>query len=361
MEFGVTIAPHIDRWDLIRYAEELGFDRAWVPDSQMIWSDCYAILALAAVNTKRIKIGTGVSIAGTRIAPVTAHSIGSINQLAPGRVFLGVGTGHTAMRVMGQDPIPTKEFREYLRVVRKLLDGEAVDYTYRGQTREIKFIHRDRHFINLDPRIPMYVAANGPKACQAAGAYADGWVTIGRDAEEINGRLDQIKAGAEATGRKLGPDFHTVLFTVTSVLRPGEKLTSERVMNEVGPWVTCELHFFYEIWKKLGEKDELIPPHFANLWDDYLKRVRGFSLPENARFRQIHDGHATYVPPEERRFVTPETIRASTIVGSPEEIIEQVRAIGKNGIKEVNIMPGADYARAGYRDFAELIMPAFRR
>ena len=51
MQFGITIAPHIDRWDLIQYAEELGFDRAWVPDSQMIWSDCYSILALAAVNT----------------------------------------------------------------------------------------------------------------------------------------------------------------------------------------------------------------------------------------------------------------------------------------------------------------------
>ena len=68
------------------FTEELDYDRAWVPDSQMIWSDCYSILALAAVNTSRIHIGTGVSIAGTRIAPVTAHSIGSINQLAPGRV-----------------------------------------------------------------------------------------------------------------------------------------------------------------------------------------------------------------------------------------------------------------------------------
>lgn len=360
MDFGITICPHIDRWDHIRYAEELGFDRAWVPDSQMIWSDCYAILALAAINTKRIKIGTGVSITGTRIAPVTAHSIGSINQLAPGRVFLGAGTGHTAMRVMGQEPMPTKEFREYLRVVRKLLDGDAVDYTYRGQTREIKFIHRDRHFINLDNRIPVYVAANGPKACQAAGAYGDGWVTIGKDRDEIKNRLEQIKTGAQATGRKLGNDFHTVLFTTTSVLRPGEKLTSERVVNEIGTWVTCELHFFYEIWNKLGRKDEMIPPHFANVWDDYLKRVNSFSLPENARFRQIHEGHATFVPPEERRFVTPEAIRASAMVGTPEEIVEQIRAVEKSGIKEVNIMPATDFAYGAFRDFAELIMPAFR-
>jgi 5,10-methylenetetrahydromethanopterin reductase len=54
MEFGICFDTHIDKWDLIRYAEELGYDRAWVPDSQMIWSDCYATMALAAQATKRI-------------------------------------------------------------------------------------------------------------------------------------------------------------------------------------------------------------------------------------------------------------------------------------------------------------------
>src|SRR5579885_3823620 len=146
MEFGICFDTHINKWDLIRYAEELGYDSAWVPDSQMSWSDCYGVMALAGQATRRIKIGTGVAIPGTRIAPVTAHSIASINRIAPGRVFLGIGTGHTAMRVMGQSPMPVEEFREYLRVLRALLHGEAVDYTLRGRTREIAFLHRDRHF-----------------------------------------------------------------------------------------------------------------------------------------------------------------------------------------------------------------------
>src|SRR5580704_9090671 len=160
MEFGVTVITHIGKSpEQIRLAEELGYDRAWVPDSQMIWSDCYAVMALAAQATKRIKIGTGVSIPGTRIAPVTAHSIATINRIAPGRIFLGIGTGHTAMRVMGQEPMPIKEFREYLRVTRALLNGEAVEYTYHGRTREIQFLHQDRHFIDLEHRVPIYVAA----------------------------------------------------------------------------------------------------------------------------------------------------------------------------------------------------------
>jgi hypothetical protein len=72
MEFGIGFDTHVDKWDLARYGEELGYDRCWVPDSQMIWSDCYSVLALAAANTRRIKLGTGVAVAGTRIAPVTA-------------------------------------------------------------------------------------------------------------------------------------------------------------------------------------------------------------------------------------------------------------------------------------------------
>jgi alkanesulfonate monooxygenase SsuD/methylene tetrahydromethanopterin reductase-like flavin-dependent oxidoreductase (luciferase family) len=120
------------------------------------------------------------------------------------------------------------------------------------------------------------------------------------------------------------------------------------------------LHFFYEIWNKLGRKDEMIPPHFLNMWDEYLARVDGFSLPENARFRQIHEGHAVYLMPEERRFVTPDAISAICMVGSAEDIIDQIRTVADAGIKEINLMPADDYARGAISDFAEHVIPAFR-
>jgi alkanesulfonate monooxygenase SsuD/methylene tetrahydromethanopterin reductase-like flavin-dependent oxidoreductase (luciferase family) len=360
MQFGVGISTHVGNWEIARHLEELGYDRAWFGDSQMIWSDCYATMALAAQNTQRIKIGTGVAIAATRIAPVTAHSIATINEIAPGRVFLGLGTGHTAMRVMGQNPMKASEFREYLRVVRALLDGKAVDYTYRGRTREIQFLHRDRHFLNLDNHIPIYTAANGPKALEATGELADGWITVGGKPEVVEPKLEAIRKGARQAGRSLPVDFHTAFITTTCVLRPGDKLTDERIVDETGSWVMCELHFFYEIWKQSGEKDDFIPPYFANVWDEYLERVKNFSLPEHARHRQVHDGHLVYVQPEERRFVTPEAIRASCVIGTPDEIIAQLRTIEKAGIREVTLWPPMDCERRVFRDFADLIMPAFR-
>jgi alkanesulfonate monooxygenase SsuD/methylene tetrahydromethanopterin reductase-like flavin-dependent oxidoreductase (luciferase family) len=113
------------------------------------------------MNTSRIRIGTGVSIAGTRIAPVTAHSIATINRIAPGRVFLGLGTGHTAMRTMGYDPIPPREFREYVRVTCELLRTGESDFTW---PQDPGAVHAPpARLIDLETLIPVLIAANGPK------------------------------------------------------------------------------------------------------------------------------------------------------------------------------------------------------
>ena len=103
MQFGITTSK-IDEIGLIARAENLGYDFCWVTDSQMIRSNPWAVLALAAQQTRSIRIGTGVAVAGLRLAPVTANGIATINRLAPGKTFLGIGTGNTAMRAMGQPP-----------------------------------------------------------------------------------------------------------------------------------------------------------------------------------------------------------------------------------------------------------------
>ncbi len=360
MEFGICVDTHIDKWDLIRYAEELGYERAWVPDSQMIWSDCYAVMALAAQATKRIKIGTGVAIPGTRLAPVTAHSIATINQIAPGRTFLGIGTGHTAMRVMGQHPMRIKDFHEYLRVVRGLLNGDAVEYTHAGRTREIQFLHRDLHYLNLEQPIPIYVAANGPRACEIVGEFGDGWITAVGSPAEVAAQRAMIEQGARKAGRKMPEPFVTTALIGGCVLRPGEKLTDDRVIDETGSFVSAVLHFAYEIWKDMGKQEALIPPYFADVWDQYLARVEDMSLPEQARFRQIHDGHCTYLQPGERKFMTPAAIKGSCLVGTPQEIVEQLKELERIGIRGISLLPPAEFQRKVFRDFSELVMPLMR-
>jgi hypothetical protein len=359
MKFGAMVATKIDDWMLLKEAEDLGYDHAWVPDSQMIWSDCYATLALVAEHTSRIKIGTGVAITGTRTAPVTAHSIATINRLAPGRTFLGIGTGHTAMRVMGMNPTKPKAFREYLRVVRALLHGEEVEYTLDGQTQAIKFLHLDRNFIDIEHEIPMYVAANGPTALKSAGAYGDGRISaISEPAEFTASSLEQMKVGAEEIGREFPADFHNAVLTTGSVLRPGETLKSDRVIDECGSQVMAAYHYLYEVFQ-LTKDESIIPPSIASEWEGYCQRVAQMETPEEKRYLELHEGHCTFMVPEERRFVTPEAIQTFTLTGEPDEIIDELRKREKAGLNELTLLPPMDFARNVLKDFSELVMAKY--
>jgi len=360
MKFGAMVAPKIDDWQLLQFADSLGYDHGWVPDSQMIWSDCYAVLALAAQHTSRIKLGTGVAIAPTRLAPVTAHSIASINRIAPGRVFLGIGTGHTAMRVMGMDPIKPREFKDYLRVVRSLLNGEEVEYRHDGETRNIRFLHQELGFIDTAHPIPIYVAANGPLALKVAGAYGDGRISAGPEpGEGLSNSMDLVRAGAEKAGREMPASFHTAALTYSCVLEPGEKLTSNRVIDEVGSMVSSALHYWWEIYRKIGS-DHFIQDAVRPVWENYLDYVDSMQTPPDARYLAVHEGHCTFLTPEERRFITPETIAASNgLVGEPDAIIEQLQTLEKDGLKEVALLPPMVSARKCFQDFAREVMERY--
>src|SRR5262245_19191477 len=356
MEFSLTVATKIDDWQLIKYAEELGYDRAWVPDSQMIWSDCYATLALAAHTTSRIKLGTGVAIPGVRLAPVTAHSIASINRIAPGRVFLGIGTGHTAMRVMGMPPMRVKDFRTYLRVVKTLLRGEEVEYTLHGVTRSIRFLHQDLGFLNLENPIPMYVAANGPLALQAAGELGDGLISVGNEQPGVVPmHMGLVQTGARKHGRQLPQTFHTAALTSAVVLKPREPLTSERVINQAGAWAMAVVHFVYEIYLQTRREDT-IPVALRDIWEEYCTYVERMETPAAKRYLQVHNGHCTFLMPEERRFVTPTVIQGTCLVGEPDAILAQLRRVEADGLKEVTLLPPMEHARVVLKEFAEQVM-----
>src|SRR5207244_9122357 len=138
MDVGIVTAK-IDEIGYITHAENLGYSHAWITDSPMIRSNCWAVLALAAHQTRTIRLGTGVNVPGLRLAPAAANGIATINRLAPGRCFISLGTGHTAMRTLGHKPMRLGPFREYVKVVRALLAGHEAEYSLDGETHPIRF------------------------------------------------------------------------------------------------------------------------------------------------------------------------------------------------------------------------------
>jgi alkanesulfonate monooxygenase SsuD/methylene tetrahydromethanopterin reductase-like flavin-dependent oxidoreductase (luciferase family) len=360
MKFGVTVVPRVSDWKLFVDLETMGYDCAWAADSQMLYSDAYAVLALAAANTSRIRLGTGVAVAPVRLAPVTAHSIATINQLAPGRVFLGIGTGHTAMRVMGQDPMKAGAFREYLRVLRALLHGETVDYTLDGETHEIRHLHANQGFIDVEQPVPIYVAADGPLALKSAGAYGDGRVcSHNQTRARLQKSLETMRQGAAAVGRAWPDGFHTAALSYACVLQPGERLTSDRVIDEIGPMAAATLHYWWEFYQKDGDTST-VAQRCRNLWDEYLAFTQKMETPLERRYQQIHLGHCAFLPPEERRFITEDLIRSTGgLVGTPDEIIAMLREREAMGLDEITLLPAMTEARRNLDDFARQVIARY--
>jgi 5,10-methylenetetrahydromethanopterin reductase len=189
----------------VRRAEDLGWDVAWVPDSQLRRRDTYVMLAAAAQATERIALGTLLANPMNRHPTVTASSIATIDELAPGRTLLGWGVGDTAVRLAGLRPARIAELESSTRLMRALLDGEAVEV---GAARPARLPHHRP--------VPIWIAAGGPRTLRMAGAVADGvFIRVGTHRANIARSIEAIREGAAAAGRDpsavgLGAIFHTV-------------------------------------------------------------------------------------------------------------------------------------------------------
>ncbi|MBI1734177.1 MAG: LLM class flavin-dependent oxidoreductase [Candidatus Rokubacteria bacterium] len=190
----------------VKRAETLGWDAALQPDSQLRRRDTYVLLAAAARVTQRIVLGPLLANPVNRHPTVTASSIATIDELAPGRVLLGWGVGDTAVRLAGLRPARVAELEASTRLMRALLDGRGVEV---GAAQPARLPH---------PRpVPIWVAAGGPRTLRMAGGVADGvFIRVGTHRANLARSIERIRAGAAEAGRdpasvRLGAVFHTVL------------------------------------------------------------------------------------------------------------------------------------------------------
>jgi 5,10-methylenetetrahydromethanopterin reductase len=182
MDFGIALPAAADSWKIVQRAEELGFTHAWFYDTQMLSADCFVAMGAAAVNTRRIRLGTGVLVPSNRIAPVTANALASLNKLAPGRIDFGVGTGFTARRAMGFGAMKLGAMETYIGQVYGLLRGETVDFEMEGQRRKIRFLNPELDLFNTADPIPLHLSAFGPRTRALTARLAAGMARRGATA-----------------------------------------------------------------------------------------------------------------------------------------------------------------------------------
>jgi alkanesulfonate monooxygenase SsuD/methylene tetrahydromethanopterin reductase-like flavin-dependent oxidoreductase (luciferase family) len=324
-------------------------------DSQMIWSDVYAMLALAAERTTTMRIGTGVAVAPTRPAPVTAAALGTINQLAPGRTFCGIGTGNTAMRIMGHKPMRIDAFDRYLGELGSLLRGDETPIEFDGVETAVRHLMPAEGFVAFEPRVPVHVSAFGPRSLGLAARHGDGLITSASPvAEAIAGlRAAVVAAGAEH-GRELTRDgFPIATLTAMVVLDEGEPIDSDRARRECGAFAIAGVHYAYDQYRQYGRRP---PQHMLGFWDDYVALVE--HTPAERRHQRVHLGHNCWVIPEEEQFVTAELIERSCLVGTAEQLIGRIRALDAAGLDQIVLLPPLAAKEQVIRDVAAHVMPA---
>lgn len=190
---------------LVREAERLGYDSAWA--SEGYGADPVTTLAWMAAGTERIRLGTGVLQVTGRTAIATAMAAATVDRLSDGRFLLGVGAsgpqvaegwhGHRYQR-------PLAHLRDYVTVVRTALDGKPVRHDGPEITLPLPDSRGKELTLQTAPvqrRLPIHLAAMGPRAAALAGEIADGWLPIHFPPEHLAETLEHVRAGAARAGR----------------------------------------------------------------------------------------------------------------------------------------------------------------
>jgi len=330
-------APMGELMALIRRLEEAGFDGAGILDSQLLSRDTFVVLGQAAIHTSRLELFPAVTNPLTRHASVLAGAIQTVEELAPGRVKFVIGTGYTSASTIGRRPATLAEMRACIGAVRSLLDGERVDFD--GTAGRLGYAS--------GRRIPVLMAASGPRAIELAGEVADGvLLLVGFNRGIAEAALSHVERGARRAGR------HAEDLEVVWAARTGTAATTEEARRLARP---TAVH-----WGVLR-------------WGGHWLGPAGISLPRleipdavHAVYPDLSHAHdweaairvTSFVPDE----VVGQLCDALGLIGTPEHCAERIAEMARLGVRNLYLMPVLTFAppEPEVRAFREAVFPRLR-
>jgi F420-dependent oxidoreductase-like protein len=204
---------------LVREAESLGFDSVWAAEAY--GSDTATVLAWLASQTEKIRIGSAIFQIPGRTPAMTAMTAATLDNVSDGRMILGIGTsGPQVAEGWHGQPFakPLERTREYVAILRMALARERVEFKGKhyelplpdGQGKALKLM-----IAPVQERIPIYIAAIGPKNTQLTGEIADGWIPTFFSPEHVGEMRKLLEEGAaRAEGDKVIDDSFDIAPTV---------------------------------------------------------------------------------------------------------------------------------------------------
>lgn len=319
LQISCAFPPGPDVVEHARLAEELGYERIWLYDSPALYPDVWVALAQVAQHTERVGLGPAVLVPGLRHPLTQASAIATLEALAPGRLVVTIGTGFTGRMALGQPAMPWADTRTYIAQVRGLLEGESM--VIDGAI--VKMIPPDGYLPQRPIRVPILVAANGPKGFAVAHELGDGVMSV---------------FGSY-------PEFEwCALLALGTVLDPGESPDSERAFAAAGPALTVVYHGMYEGNPELVESLPGGPE-----WRAALE-----AIPPHTRHLATHEDHLVAVTDRDRPLLSGDGLTGFTWTGEADVLRARLDATAAAGTTEILFGPiGPDIARE-LRTFMEM-------
>lgn len=279
-----------------RLAEQLGYRAVWCPEVPAFGHDIWITLARIAEQTSRIKFGPAVLIPSYRHPMAQASAIATLEQLAPGRLMVGFGTGFTGRAGMGKKALSIASMRTHIMQVQALLRGDVVDID--GGLAQI--LASDGQLPARPINVPIYMAGQGPKARALAKEIADGLISLGGPAE----------------------GFETCLVSTNgTVLDDGEDVTSPRAATALKPLIALAYHKRYTT-----DPDSLKELPNGEAWLASVERVE-----ESVRHLSVHRGHNLDVSNGHDALVDVSNARQTTFTGTRAELRERLARLEAGG------------------------------
>ncbi len=251
-----------EQLELVREAERLGYDSVWAAEAY--GSDAATVLAWLAGQTEKINLGSAIFQIPGRSPAMTAMTAATLDQISGGRFRLGLGPsgpqvseGWHGVRFGRQ----LQRTREYVDVVRRALARERVEY--HGETIELPLPDGPGKALKLtiapeQERIPIYIAAIGPKNVTLVGEIADGWLPVFFSPEHVNEFRPLLEEGAAKSGRSIdnGFDISPTVNVLISDDRDGARDAMRPVLAlYVGGMGSREKNFYNQLVQRYGFED----------------------------------------------------------------------------------------------------------
>jgi len=329
VKFGIEFVPRESYWKIMYYAIQAdrgGFSNLWITD-HFNNRNVYTTLTAAAIYTNKITFGPGVTNPYMVNPVVTAQAIATLDELATGRVVLGMGAGDkTTLDSVGVEmQKPLVAVKESIDIIRKMISGETVAYDGEiFKTAGAKFLFKTRG------SIPFYVGAQGPKMLALAGKIGDGVLINACHPKDVEYAVSCVKEGVAAAGKNFD-QIDVAAYTSFSVHEDIKKANKAAV-----PVVSFIV---------AGSPPQLLERHGID-----VKKAEEIKEALKANnWGQAFSG------------VTPGMISAFSVCGTPDMCIERIAELLKSGISQFVVgSPIGANVREAIKLVSDRIIPNFK-